>query len=103
MIIVKIAVFLLGMYLSVRVIAAFYRILDLWYDIRNHYGKVISGILGWGGITLAVSLLLDGHWRSLFCMGLVIYAVIFLLNNASLRFLIYKKFRPSSGPRAKSN
>jgi len=102
MIFAKIFIFILGMYLSIRVIAALYRILDLWYDIRNHYGKVIRGILGWGGITLAISLLLNGHWRSLFCQGLIIYAFVFLLNNASLRFLIYKKFRPSSGTRVKT-
>ena len=51
------ALFLLGVYLSMRVLAALYRILDLWYTIGTAYPKVLQGILGWAGAAAAIAVL----------------------------------------------
>jgi hypothetical protein len=68
----KIAAFVLGMYLSIRVLAAFYRVMDLWYIIGKAYPKILRGILGWGALTAAIGLTLNGHYRSPFLWGFVV-------------------------------
>lgn len=74
--ILKIAVFILGMYLSVRLVAALYGVIDLWHTIRTAYPKVIRGILGWGIIISAIGLTLNSHYRSFFWWGLVAFLVL---------------------------
>jgi hypothetical protein len=71
--IVKVAVFILGVYLSIRLIAALYGILDLWYTIRTAYPKIIRGILGWGILIVAIGLILNSHYRSPFLWGIVAF------------------------------
>jgi hypothetical protein len=81
--------FLLGVYLSLRTIAALYRIVDLWYTIGTAYGKVIRGVVGWGGSTLAIALGLGGGERPAFLLGLsgflAFYLALFALRHLALR------------------
>lgn len=76
-VIIKIAVFVLGMYLSMRLIASLYGIIDLWYTIRTAYPKIIRGILGWGALTVAMDLLLESCYRPAFIWGLCAYVVFY--------------------------
>jgi len=92
--VIKIAVFMLGMYLSMRLIAAMYRVLDLWYTIRTAYPRVIRGILGWGGITIAIAVLLGDQWRHVFLWGLIVYGLFYLINFTSAKFVLGKPKRP---------
>jgi hypothetical protein len=76
-IIIKIALFVLGMYLSVRVVAALYRIIDLWYTIGTAYPKVIRGIVGWVGLSIAIAALLGEHYRQAFAWGFVLFVIFY--------------------------
>ncbi len=82
------ALFLCGAYLSMRTIAALYRVLDLWYTIRTAYPQVVRGILGWGGTSAAI-FALAGDLRRSFLLGmlafLVFYLSLFVLRHLALR------------------
>jgi hypothetical protein len=78
LIIIKIMLFLLGMSLMVQVIASIYGILDLWYTIKTAWKLVMKRIIIWGGLTVAIALLLGDDNRQAFLSGLVIYAGIYI-------------------------
>ncbi len=78
LIIIKILLFLLGMSLMVQIIAAFYGIIDLWYTIRTAWTLVIKRITVWGGLTIAIALVLSCNNRQAFLSGLVVYAGIYV-------------------------
>lgn len=73
--IIKIALFLLGIYLSGRIIAALYGIIDLWYTIKTAYPKVIRSIVGWSAIAGAVAWLIDTRYCPAFLYGLAAFAI----------------------------
>ena len=49
----QIAAFALGVCLSIRMIAALYAVIDLWYTIGKTYPGVLRGVLGWGAAIFA--------------------------------------------------
>lgn len=77
-----IALFVLGMYLAMRVIAAAYRLVDLWYTIRTAYPRVIRGIAGWSGVTLATALLVGRQHMHAFTYGFGAFLVIYFSLRA---------------------
>jgi hypothetical protein len=82
-----VALFLLGMHLSMRTIAALFRILDLWYTIGMAWPQVLRGLLVWGGGTMAIAALLPEGLRPFFLWGLVTFLGIFL-GAYVIRFFI---------------
>jgi hypothetical protein len=84
------ALFGCGLYVSLRLIAATYSALDLWYTIRTAYPRVIRGILGWGGAALAAILLLHGGRRQAFVLGLLAF-LVFYLSLYALRHLVVRR------------
>ena len=91
----KVIVFLLGICLSVQVVAAFFRVLDLWYMIRLAYPKVLRGILGWVGISCVIAVVIKEPWRGAFLWGLILYVPFYLVNF----FLIQRAIRYWSQPK----
>ncbi len=87
------ALFLLGVYLSIRVIAALYRILDLWYNIGTAYPQVLRGILGWAGTTVAIAVLVSDRRRPAFLWGLAGYVAFYLGGYVLGRLLLWAVFR----------
>ncbi len=85
-----VALFLLGMYLCMRAIAASYRVLDLWYTIGTEYPTVIRGLLGWGGTTVAIAVLLGRHHRTALLCGLLAF-LVFYLGIYGARHLFLRK------------
>jgi len=81
--------FMLGIALSIRMIAALYAILDLWYAIGAEYPRVLRGILGWGAVIAAISWSLSPSLRTAFLSG----ALAFLLYYLSLYLLRYPALR----------
>jgi hypothetical protein len=83
------ALFALGVWVSMRLVAALYRIVDLWYTIGTRWLGVSVGIVAWGAVTVAVALLLGGHERATFLTGLVsflvFYPTVYLLRNLAVR------------------
>ena len=86
------AAFALGVYLSIRMIAALYRILDLWYRIGTDYPRVIRGVAGWALTIAAIAGLLDGPVRVAFASGLVAF-LLFYLSLYGLRHLLILALR----------
>jgi hypothetical protein len=82
-----------GVYLSLRVIAASYRALDLWYTIRTAYPAVLGGIAGWGGAAAATAALLEGRHRTAFLLGLAAF-LLFYLSLYALRHLALGRTAP---------
>lgn len=71
------ALFVLGVYLSIRLLAALHRARDLWYTIRTAWPRVGAGVVGWGGATVAAALLATGERRGAFLAGLLGYAAFY--------------------------
>ena len=90
MLLISTALFLLGVYLSIRVIAALYGIIDLWYTMGTAYPKVVRGILGWGGTSAAIAVLLGDHHRKAFLWGLLAF-LLFYLSLYGLRHLFLRR------------
>jgi hypothetical protein len=89
-IIIKIALFLFGIWVGVYVLAAFFRIIDLWYTINTAYLKVIRGILGWGGITVAIAVLL-GKWQGAFLWGLCVFVSLQVIIHHGIALMLERK------------
>ena len=85
--------FAMGVYLSIRVLAALYRIADLWYRIGTDWPRVARGIMGWGGTALAVALLADGGPRAAFLYGLAGYAALHVVLYVATRAYVLGRVR----------
>ncbi len=87
----QVLAFMLGVGLSIRMIAALYAIIDLWYGIGTLYPRVVRGILGWGVAIVAIGWLLNPPLRAAFAAGLLafllFYASLFVLRYPVLRAL----------------
>ena len=88
-----VALFLCGLYVCLRLIAAAYRILDLWYTIGTAYPQVVRGILGWGGAAAAAIVWLGDGRRKAFLLGLLAF-LLFYLSLYVLRYLVLRKPAP---------
>jgi hypothetical protein len=88
----QVAAFTLGIYLSIRMIAALYRVIDLWYAIGTAYPGVLRGILGWGAAILVIAWLLDPPYRTALASGLLAF-LIFYLSLYVIRYLVLRALR----------
>ena len=89
----KIIVFLLGMGVAVQIVAAFYRILDLWYTIRTEYPRVIRGILFWCGISGLIAFLVGEDLRNAFLGGMIFYVPFYVGNFYLLQSIIRYRYK----------
>ena len=87
-----IVAFGLGVYLSIRMIAALYAILDLWYRIGTDYPRVILGVLGWAAVIAAIAWRLDSGGRAALASGLLAF-LFFYLSLFLLRHLLVRALR----------
>ncbi|HJQ38793.1 MAG TPA: hypothetical protein VKB93_16785 [Thermoanaerobaculia bacterium] len=78
--------FILGVYLSMRTVAALYRVIDLWYALAREWLRIARGILGWLGATAIAGVLMD---HEAFLWGCVCYAVAFAAFSLSSHFWFY--------------
>ncbi|WP_446008507.1 hypothetical protein [Candidatus Electrothrix sp.] len=92
MILGKILVFLLGMCVAVQVVAAFYRIIDLWYTISSKYPSVIKGLFFWGGISGLIALFVGQSLRPAFLWGMLFYLPFYLANFYLLQGIIRYRY-----------
>lgn len=91
----NLAVFALGVYLSIRMVAALYQILDLWYRIGTDYPRVLRGVLGWAATIAAVSWLLNATARVSLAAGLMAY-LLFYLSLFGLRHVVIAWLRDAT-------
>ena len=93
-VLIKVLVFILGMYLCMRLIAALYGIIDFRYTIKTAYQKVIVNILFWGALIVLAALLLGGCRRA-FIWGLAVYPFLYIAHYLSMKLLPPRRSRPS--------
>jgi hypothetical protein len=86
------------MCIAVQVVAAFYRILDLWYTIRTEYPGVIKDIFLWCGLSGLIALLLGQSLRPAFLWGMLFYLPFYVGNFFLLQSII--KYRYKKGEQA---
>jgi hypothetical protein len=83
--------FALGVWVSMRLVAALYRVIDLWYTIRTRWPGVVARIALWALVITAMALGLTGPRRTAFLAGLigfpVFYPSFYVLRNLSIRKL----------------
>jgi hypothetical protein len=84
------ALFVLGVYLSIRVLAALYRIADLRYRMGTDWPRVAAGIAAWGGSALLVALA-AGPRRTAFVSGFAAYGVLHALLHLATRAYVGRR------------
>ena len=93
--VLQVAAAALGVWLSIRMIAALYLVLDFWYAIGRHYPRVISGIAGWAALIGVTAWLLPPPYRTALGFGLLafllFYLSLFVLRYPLLRLLARKR------------
>ena len=89
------AVFVFGVYLSVRVLAALYAVLDLWYAWRRTGPRMVRGLVVWGGLTALAVWSLAPPYRIALAGGLagyvLFYLALFPLRDLGLRALARRR------------
>lgn len=104
-ILISTALFLLGIYLAIRVLAALHRIIDLWYTIRTMWPRVLRGLLVWCGGSIALVLALSERYRAALLWGLAAYVAIYIAAFVLWRLMVPRlgaqrsAGSPSAGPR----
>jgi hypothetical protein len=87
------ALFACGVYVCLRLIAASYRVLDLWYTIRTAWPRVAGGIGAWGILAAVLAALLEDGRRTAFRAGMLSY-LAFYLSLYALRHLLLRSPAP---------
>lgn len=84
------ALFAVGVFLSIRVLAALYRIKDLQYRMRTDWPRVAGGIAVWGGGALLAALV-AGDGRGAFVWGFATYAAFHALVDVAARVYVRRR------------
>ncbi|OFW25512.1 MAG: hypothetical protein A3H97_00290 [Acidobacteria bacterium RIFCSPLOWO2_02_FULL_65_29] len=74
----QVVAFALGIYLSIRMIAALHGIADFWYMIDKAWLRVLAGVLAWGTTIGVVAWLMARPYQTAFVWGLLTYLVFYL-------------------------
>jgi len=88
--------FLAGLVVGVRVLAALYGPLDLWYTIRTAWPAVVRRIVVWVTVAAVLLALLRGAPRVAFVLGMAAH----LMVHVATWFLIANTFPRKPAPTA---
>jgi hypothetical protein len=87
--------FLAGMLLGIRLVAALYAPIDLWYTIRTAWPVALRRVAGWSATTAAALLLLPaGAFRWALVAGMGLYLIVHL----GTCFMAFRLFPEPPGP-----
>jgi hypothetical protein len=89
----SVALFAFGVYLSVRILAALYRVIDLWFAIGSAWRGVVGGIVAWCGAAAVVAIMAGDSHRPAFLWGLAGYPVFLLAMYAIFSATMAGKLR----------
>jgi len=88
-------IFLAGIPLGIRLVAAWYAPIDLWYTIRTAWPVALRRVVGWSATTAAALLLLPaGGLRWALVAGLALS----LLVHVGMWFVVSRVFSGPPGP-----
>jgi hypothetical protein len=82
-----------GVYVAIGLLAAVYRIADLWYRIGASWPRVVRGLVAWAGAALALALLAGRPARTAFLIGLGGYAAFHVALFVTLRAYVRGRVR----------
>lgn len=87
--------FAAGMLLGVRLVAALYAPIDLWYTIRTAWPVALRRVVGWSATTAAALLVLPaGGLRGALVAGMALS----LLVHVATWYLVSRLFAGTPGP-----
>ena len=87
--------FVAGILLGIRLLAALYAPIDLWYTIRTAWPVAVRRVVGWSATTAAALLLLPaGGLRGALAAGMVLS----LLMHLGAWFVAFRLFPEPPGP-----
>ena len=88
-------IFVAGILLGIRLLAALYAPIDLWYSIRTAWPVAARRVVGWSATTAAALLLLPaGGLRGALAAGMVLS----LLMHVGAWLLVSRIFSGTPGP-----
>jgi hypothetical protein len=88
-------IFLAGVLLGIRLLAALYAPIDLWYTIRTAWPTALRRLVGWSAVTaVALFLVPAGGLRWTLVGGMVLS----LLVHIGTWFLVSRTFRGAPQP-----
>lgn len=87
----QLAAFALGIYLSIRMIAALHGIADLWYMIGKVWLRVLAGVLAWGTAIGVIAWLMARPYQAAFAWGLLTYLVAYLSLQPLARLYVARR------------
>jgi len=96
---ITVVVVLAGSYLSMHCVAALYRVVDLGYAFEREKWRVARGLVGWGGATLLLFMLLPARWEGVFAISLLGYVLLYGALWSVIRILLalrWRRFRHAS-------
>jgi hypothetical protein len=77
--IIDFLLFLLGVHLCTRLIAACYGIVDLWYCWRQYWHQMLGNILLWAAIVAGVGLIAAPVHHTAYMAGLAFFVVFHIV------------------------
>ena len=83
-----------GFLVGVRVLAAIYGPLDLWYTIGTAWPVVVRRIVVWVAVAVAALAWLEGAPRTAFALGMATHGLVHVLSS----FLIANAYPRKPGP-----
>jgi hypothetical protein len=87
--------FLAGILLGIRLLAALYAPIDLWYTIRTAWPVALRRVVGWSAATTAALLLLPvGSLRWALVAGMGLYLIV----HVGMWFLTSRLLPETPGP-----
>ena len=87
----QIAAFALGSYLSIRMIVALHGIADLWYMIDKAWPRVLADVLAWGTAIAVIAWLMARPYQAAFVWGLLTYLVFYLSLLPLMRLYVARR------------
>jgi len=90
-IILQLAAFALGTYLSMRMIAALHGPVDVWNVIAKAWPRVIADLIVWGAAIAVAIWLTDGTYRSALVWGLSTYLLFYLSLLPLVRLYVARR------------
>jgi hypothetical protein len=85
------AAFALGIYLSIRMIAALHGPVDVWHMIGKAWPRVLADVIVWATAITVIVCLMDGAYRTALVWGLSIYVLFYLSLLPLVRLYVARR------------
>ena len=77
-------VFIAGLVIAIRWLAAMHSIADLWYTMRTTWPVVSARVIGWSGVTATAILVVDDRHRAFLLAGMAFHGIVVVGTYALL-------------------